>query len=95
MGICSSIEKDLEVVTINMVEAQNHINIQAKLIEHLSKIQLTQQNNINCLRDNQQDMTEIIARITRGEIGVACQCLRSTSEVVSSNTIILTALEVV
>ena len=40
-------EKHNQVLTLNMLETQEQVKIQARLIMDLSKILVTQQNNIN------------------------------------------------
>ena len=86
-------EKHNQVLTINLLEAQEHINKQAKLIEHLSSIQLAQQNNINVLREDTTHLTQAIREMIRGDLRVNCQCMNHQHNSPHNN--IPTALEVV
>jgi len=97
MGICSSkqLEKDVYRLTVQMIEAQELINIQAKLIRQSSVIQLSQQNNIDVLRQDTTQLTQTICHMIRGDLRVNCQCNCTGHSSSPNNTIIPTALEVV
>lgn len=96
MGICTSkqLEKDVYRLTVQMIEAQELINIQAKLIRQSSVIQLSQQNNIDVLRQDTTHLTHTICHMIRGDLRVNCQCTTGHDSL-PNNTIIPTALEVV
>ena len=88
-------EKHNQVLTLNMLETQEQVKIQARLIMDLSKILVTQQNNINGLRDDQVHLTQAICGVIRGDIRVTCQCIIHQQQQDSSPNNIPTALEVV